>query len=97
MKYRRLGKTGYKVSEIGFGAWAIGDDRWGPQEDEESIQTLHAAIDRGVNFIDTAAGYGAGKSERLIGKVLKERSERIYVSTKPPPNQEVPGHLHRTV
>jgi aryl-alcohol dehydrogenase-like predicted oxidoreductase len=85
MNYRRLGKTGYEVSEIGFGAWAIGDDRWGPQDEKESLSTLHAAIDRGVNFIDTAAGYGAGKSERLIGRVLKKRKERIYVSTKTPP------------
>jgi aryl-alcohol dehydrogenase-like predicted oxidoreductase len=86
MNYRRLGKTGFEVSEIGFGAWAIGGGRWGAQDDQESIRTLHAAIDRGVNFIDTAAGYGKGKSEVLIGRVLKERSEQIYVSTKSPPD-----------
>ena len=90
MNYRRLGSTGLQVSEIGFGAWAIGDDRWGPQEEQESLNTLHAAVDRGVTFIDTAAGYGAGKSERLIAKVLKQREERIHVCTKTPPNPGQP-------
>lgn len=84
MKYRNLGKTGYSVSEIGFGAWAIGGTWWGDQKDDDSIRALHEAIDRGVNFIDTAAGYGDGHSERLIGKVLKERSEEIKVATKTP-------------
>ncbi len=85
MKYRTLGKTEYSVSEIGFGAWAIGGAMWGDQEDSDSIKALHEAIDRGVTFIDTAAGYGNGHSERLIGKVLKERSEEIKVATKTPP------------
>ena len=84
MKYRNLGRTGMKVSEIGFGAWAIGGG-WGPQEDEESLKALRTAIDKGVTFIDTAAGYGNGRSERLIGKVLKERKEHIFVATKTPP------------
>jgi len=84
MKYRTLGKTGYSVSEIGFGAWAIGGTWWGDQDDNDSIRALHEAIDRGVNFIDTAAGYGDGHSERLIGQVLKERSEEIKVATKTP-------------
>jgi aryl-alcohol dehydrogenase-like predicted oxidoreductase len=77
-----------KVSEIGFGAWAIGGG-WGPQEDAESLKALHTAIDNGVTFIDTAAGYGNGRSERLIGQVLKERKEEIFVATKTPPK---PGH-----
>jgi len=86
MKYRTLGRTGLKVSEIGFGAWAIGGS-WGPQKDEDSITALHGALDLGVNFIDTAAGYGEGRSERLIGKVLKERGDlnRVVVATKTPP------------
>ncbi|HEY6952977.1 MAG TPA: aldo/keto reductase, partial [Bacteroidota bacterium] len=88
MKYRALGSAGPKISEIGFGAWAIGGDMWGPQDDTESLRALHAAIDRGVNFIDTAQGYGKGHSEELIGRVLKERSEDIVVATKVPP---VPG------
>jgi aryl-alcohol dehydrogenase-like predicted oxidoreductase len=84
MKHRTLGRTGFEVSEIGFGAWAIGGN-WGPQNEHDSIAGLHKALDLGVNFIDTAAGYGDGKSERIIAQVLKERSERIYVATKTPP------------
>ena len=81
MKYRTLGRTGLKVSEISFGAWAIGAS-WGPVDDDESLATLHRAIDRGVNFIDTADVYGDGRSERLIGRLLRERPETIYVATK---------------
>lgn len=84
MYYRTFGKLGWKISEISFGAWAIGGDMWGPQDDADSIRALHRAIDLGVNFIDTAQGYGKGHSEELIGKVLKERSEEIYVATKVP-------------
>lgn len=89
MNYRTLGKTNYNVSDIGFGAWAIGGTAWGPQDDDESIKTLHVAIDAGVTFIDTAQGYGNGHSEELIGKVLKERSEEIKVATKTPPSPGV--------
>lgn len=85
MKYRALGRTGLQVSEIGFGAWAIGESWWGKQPENESIDALHRALDLGVNIIDTAAGYGNGKSERIIARVLKERKERIYVATKTPP------------
>jgi aryl-alcohol dehydrogenase-like predicted oxidoreductase len=84
MNYRILGKTGLKVSEIGFGAWAIGGG-WGDRDDKDSLAALHKAIDLGVNLIDTAAGYGDGHSERIIGKLLKERSEEIIVATKTPP------------
>jgi aryl-alcohol dehydrogenase-like predicted oxidoreductase len=85
MKYRKFGQLGWNVSEIGFGAWAIGGDMWGPQNDDESIKALHKAVDLGVNFIDTAQGYGKGHSEELIGKFLKERNEEIFVATKVPP------------
>ena len=84
MKYRPLGKTGINVSEIGFGAWAVGGG-WGEQAESDSLAALHAAIDRGVNFIDTAAGYGNGRSEQVIGQVLPQRKERVYVATKTPP------------
>ncbi len=84
MHYRTFGKLGWKFSEISFGAWAIGGDAWGPQDDMESLRALHKAIDRGMNFIDTAQGYGKGHSEELIGKALKERREKIYVATKVP-------------
>ena len=86
MKYRKLGKTGFEVSEIGFGAWAIGGS-WGHQKESDSLAALSTALDRGVNFIDTAAGYGDGKSEKIIGEFLKGRKERVYVSTKTPPVQ----------
>jgi aryl-alcohol dehydrogenase-like predicted oxidoreductase len=87
MKYRNLGSTGRSVSEIGFGAWAIGGS-WGQQSDDDSVAALHRGLDLGVNFIDTAAGYGKGKSERLIARVLAERSDRdrITVATKTPPS-----------
>ena len=81
MNYRNLGNTGMKVSEISFGAWAIGGN-WGKVDEEESLQALHKAIDLGVNFIDTADVYGDGSSEKLVGRVCKERSETIYVATK---------------
>ncbi|GMU22652.1 MAG: oxidoreductase [Phycisphaerae bacterium] len=85
MKYRTFGRLGWKVSEIGFGAWAIGS-HWGTQRDEDSIAALHRALDLGCNFIDTAQGYGEGRSERIIGQVLRERKgERVYVATKIPP------------
>jgi aryl-alcohol dehydrogenase-like predicted oxidoreductase len=81
-----MGRTNLKVSEIGFGAWAIGGS-WGAQKDEDSLAALHRALDLGVNFIDTAAGYGNGRSEKLIGRVLKERGylDRVIVATKTPP------------
>jgi aryl-alcohol dehydrogenase-like predicted oxidoreductase len=84
MKYRKLGRTNLEVSEVGFGAWAIGS-HWGMQKESDSVRALHKAIDMGVNFIDTARGYGEGKSEKIIGRVLKERKEDIIVATKIPP------------
>jgi aryl-alcohol dehydrogenase-like predicted oxidoreductase len=81
MRYRRLGKTGWDVSEIGFGAWAVGGS-WGETDDEESLAAMHAAVDAGVTFFDTADVYGDGRSERLIARLLKERSERLVVATK---------------
>ncbi|MFW6138327.1 MAG: aldo/keto reductase [Spirochaetota bacterium] len=81
MKYRNLGRTGMKVSEVSFGAWAIGGS-WGPVDDRDSMAALHKAVDQGVNFFDTADKYGDGRSERLIARLGKERSENIYVATK---------------
>jgi len=81
MRYRRLGKTGRQVSEIGFGAWAIGAD-WGQVDDDQSLRALHAAADAGVTFFDTADVYGDGRSERLVARFRKERSEPIVVATK---------------
>lgn len=85
MNYRTFGRLGWQVSTIGFGAWAIGGG-WGAQSDEDSLAALNRALDLGVNFIDTAQGYGNGRSEMLIGKLLKQRrGQRIYVATKIPP------------
>ncbi len=81
MQYRALGRTGWQVSTVSFGAWAIGGS-WGSVDDKESLAALHKAIDCGVNFIDTADVYGDGHSERLVAKVLKERKEKIHVATK---------------
>lgn len=82
MQYRALGRTGWSVSTIGFGAWAIGGDAWGRTDDRESARALHRAIDLGVNFIDTADVYGDGHSERLVAQVRRQRSEEIVVATK---------------
>jgi aryl-alcohol dehydrogenase-like predicted oxidoreductase len=98
MKYRNLGKTELSVSEIGFGAWGIGGEMWQGADDRESLRALHAAIDEGVNFIDTALAYGSGHSERLIGKLIKERNEEIFVATKiPPKNDRWPAHADNPV
>ena len=81
MNYRDLGRTGFKVSEISFGAWAIGND-WGNVNDSESLAALNRAVDLGVNFFDTADVYGDGRSERLLAKLKKERKEEIIIATK---------------
>ena len=82
MEYRTFGRTGWKVSAIGFGAWGIGGDVWGATDDKTSLATLHRAIDLGVNFFDTADVYGDGHSEQLIAELRKARSEQIFVATK---------------
>jgi aryl-alcohol dehydrogenase-like predicted oxidoreductase len=81
MQYRPLGRTGWNVSTISFGAWAIGGT-WGAVQDDESLAALNKAIDMGVNFIDTADVYGDGRSERLIAALKKSRKEDIIVATK---------------
>jgi aryl-alcohol dehydrogenase-like predicted oxidoreductase len=84
MQYRELGRTGWKVSTISFGAWAIGGT-WGDVKDEESLSALRRALDLGVNFFDTADVYGDGRSEQLFARLRRlrrERSEPFYVATK---------------
>ena len=81
MKYRELGRTGFKVSEISFGSWAIGGT-WGPVKDDESTAALHKALELGVNFFDTADVYGDGRSERLLGQLRKDYEDKIYITTK---------------
>jgi aryl-alcohol dehydrogenase-like predicted oxidoreductase len=100
MQTRRLGRTGLQVSEIGYGAWGIGQSMWLGADDEESLRALHRAIELGVNLIDTALAYGQGHSEKLVGRVVRERSETIHVATKVPPKTSVwpapPGVPART-
>jgi aryl-alcohol dehydrogenase-like predicted oxidoreductase len=94
MNYRALGRTGWKISEISFGAWAIGG-AWGQVSDEESLGALNQAIDSGINFLDTADVYGNGRSHRLIAQLKKSRKEEIIVATKVGrrlPNQTVEGY-----
>jgi len=81
MQYRPLGRTGWNVSSVSFGAWAIGGT-WGPVDDEVSMAALHRALDLGVNFFDTADVYGDGRSERLIARLRRERREPFHVATK---------------
>ncbi|MGC4094182.1 MAG: aldo/keto reductase [Polyangiaceae bacterium] len=81
MRYRRLGKTSFEVSVVSFGAWAIGGS-WGETDDTQSTAALERALDRGVNFFDTADVYGDGHSERLLGALRRKRPERFYVATK---------------
>lgn len=81
MQYRELGRTGWKVSTISFGAWAIGGT-WGTVDDKESLAALHRALDLGVNFFDTADVYGDGRSERLIAQLRKEHRKEFHVATK---------------
>src|SRR5256884_6730741 len=82
MEYRTFGRTGWNVSAIGFGAWGIGGDVWGPTDDKISLATLNQAIDLGVNFFDTADVYGDGHSEQLLARLKRERKEEIIVATK---------------
>jgi len=99
MRYRTLGRTGWKVSEISFGAWAIGGS-WGEVDDKQSIAALNRAVDCGVNFIDTADVYGMGRSERLIGQLKRERKEEIVVATKAGrrlPSQTLEGYTRENL
>ena len=82
MHHRPFGRTGWNVSEIGFGAWAIGGGQWGGADERASMATLHAALDAGIDFFDTADVYGDGLSERLIARLRRERSEPFRVATK---------------
>jgi aryl-alcohol dehydrogenase-like predicted oxidoreductase len=81
MHYRKLGNTGFDVSTVSFGAWAIGGT-WGPVDDDSALEALHRAVDLGVNFIDTADVYGDGHSEQLIARFRKQRKEALTVATK---------------
>ena len=97
MNYRKLGRTGLEVSEVGYGAWGIGKSQWMGAEDDESLRALNRAIDLGLTFIDTALGYGEGHSERLVGRTVRTRDEAVHVATKIPPKNRIwpaPPGLH---
>jgi aryl-alcohol dehydrogenase-like predicted oxidoreductase len=99
MKYRPLGRTGWQVSDISFGAWAIGSE-WGYVSEDDALATLHRAVDCGVNFIDTADVYGSGRSERLIAEFKKNRKDALVVATKAGrrlPQQTVEGYSRQNL
>ncbi len=89
MNYRKFGKTDLKLSEIGYGAWGIGGAMWRGATDKESLKALNLAIDQGLNFIDTALAYGQGHSEQIVGQVVRQRTEEIFVATKVPPRNQI--------
>ena len=94
MEFRSLGRTDWKVSTVSFGAWAIGGT-FGPVKDDESMAALHRALDKGVNFFDTADVYGDGRSEQLLAQLRRERKEPFYITTKAGrrlPKQTVEGY-----
>jgi aryl-alcohol dehydrogenase-like predicted oxidoreductase len=103
LKTTELGNTGLEITRVGFGAWAIGgggwEFGWGPQEDDESIAAIHRSLELGLNWIDTAAGYGFGHSEEVVGRALQGLDERPYVFTKaslvPGPDGRVLNNLKR--
>jgi len=95
MKYQRLGKTDMRVSRICLGCWAFaGDKAWGPQKDSDSIRTVHAAIEMGINFFDTAEIYGNGHSEEILGKALSGRRGDVVIGTKVNPEHLSPAKAY---
>src|SRR6185312_4635004 len=100
MEYRTLGRTDWQVSAISFGAWAVGGGSFGAVNEDESMAALHRALDRGVNFFDTADVYGDGASERLMARLRKERKDPFYVTTKAGrrlPKQSVEGYSRKNL
>lgn len=89
MNYRKLGRIGIEISEIGYGAWGIGGAQWLGGNDTDSIQALHRSIELGLNFIDTALAYNEGHSERLVGQVARQAGKKIWVATKIPPKNRL--------
>ena len=89
IKRRTLGRTGFQVSEIGFGAWGLGGNQWRGHSEEEARAALRRALELGVNFIDTALAYNEGHSERIIGEILRETGAQAHVATKVPPKNRI--------
>jgi len=100
LKTTVLGATGLEITRVGFGAWALGgggDRGWGPQDDEESVAAIHRALEVGVNWIDTAAAYGFGRSERMVGRALAGLAGRPYVFTKASLLDDGTGHVRHSL
>ncbi len=89
MQYRKLGRTGWQVSDVGFGAWGIGGLQWLGGNDDESLAALRRAVELGVNFIDTALAYGDGHSEQLVGELARGTPGQLYIATKIPPKNQL--------
>lgn len=97
MRYTRLPQTDSQVSAVALGCWAFaGDLNWGPQDDADSVNTVHAALDHGINFLDTAEGYGDGRSEEIVGRALQGRRHDAIIATKPKPGSDTPAALRTT-
>jgi aryl-alcohol dehydrogenase-like predicted oxidoreductase len=98
MQYRTFGRTGWKISEIGYGMWGMGGD-WKGSEDEQSLRALHRAVELGCNFFDTAWAYGSGHSEHLLGELVRDYpKKKLYVASKiPPKNFTWPSQRHFTL
>jgi aryl-alcohol dehydrogenase-like predicted oxidoreductase len=95
MEYRTLGKSGIKVSEIGYGCWPIGGG-WGNQDDARDVKSLRNAFDKGVNFFDTAMGYGGGHSEEVLGKAFKDKRDQVVIATKVGPKANPEGPIEQS-
>src|SRR5436190_14608635 len=92
MQKKKLGKQGPEVSVVGFGAWEAGGESYGPnQSEDEVIEAIHAGLDAGIDWIDTAEVYGNGESERIVGLALQDRRDRVFVATKVGPKPEGTG------
>lgn len=89
MRYRKLGRTGFEIGEIGYGAWGIGGKQWLGGDDDESVKALRRALELGLNFIDTALAYGDGHSEQLVGEIVRDAPGKVYVATKVPPKNQL--------
>ncbi len=85
MQYRKLGRTNWEISDVGYGAWGIGGKQWLGGEDDESLTALRSALEIGLNFIDTALAYGEGHSERLVGQIVRDAPAKVWIATKVPP------------
>ena len=89
MQRRPLGSTGLTVAEVGYGAWGIGGTRWLGADDDDSLRALARAVELGVDFFDTALGYGSGHSESLVGRAVRAARDSVVVATKIPPKNGI--------